>query len=490
MKFYLMPLALLFVLTTTCTAWSAPLTTYIAEFSVNGADKPAETKSTIQTLLLTRLAGEKITTVTKPEGAMLQVSGSYLQSGAMFSLDAAVTNSSGTVVTRAFSQGKSADDLIPAVTALAKSLTEGIEKGVAAVTPAPAAAVAPVPVAALAPAPVATPDIIKSTQPVPAAESGPTFFKIDGAAGSMALGRTLPGGERELFVAGSRTLRYYRLGTELKLMAEIPYKVYEKLLSVDTADLDGDGTPEIYVTVMTNDVLKSQVWTVDGTTLKKIAGPLPYLFRAVATGSGGPKLYAQQMSGSNNFSGAVAELVKTGNDYGLKDNVTLPRGGYLYNFTVLKGSKGEKNPAIIDRSGYLKVFTPGLDELWKSSEEFGGSEMFIRGGERDPISDDVTRKTYLDPRLVITATGDLLVPKNTESWFMRNKHYYSGSSLYCFVWNGSVLHEKWHTKPTDYYMADFAYDNTSHELFMLEVVAKEEGIFDKGASRLVIKKIE
>jgi hypothetical protein len=39
-------------------------------------------------------------------------------------------------------------------------------------------------------------------------------------------------------------------------------------------------------------------------------------------------------------------------------------------------------------------------------------------------------------------------------------------------------------------MADFAYDNTSHELFMLEVVAKEEGIFDKGVSRLVIKKIE
>ena len=73
---------------------------------------------------------------------------------------------------------------------------------------------------------------------------------------------------------------------------------------------------------------------------------------------------------------------------------------------------------------------------------------------------------------------------------MRNKHYYSGSSLYSFAWNGSVLHEKWHTKPTDYYMADFAYDNTSHELFMLEVVAKEEGIFDKGASRLVIKKIE
>ncbi len=489
MKLYLIPLAVLFVITTTCTAWSAPLTTYIAEFSVSGADKPAETKSTIQTLLLSRLAGDKITTVTKPDGAALQVSGSYLQSGAMFSLDAAVTNSSGAVVTRAFSQGKSVDDLIPAITALAKSLTDGIEKGAAVAAPVPAAVV-PVPVAAAVPVPVAAPDIIKSTQPAPAAVSGPTFFKLDGAAGSMALGRTLPSGERELFVTGSYTLRYYRLGTELKLLAEIPYKVYEKLLSVDTADLDGDGTPEIYVTMMANDLLKSQVWTVDGTTLKKIAGPLPYLFRTVTTGSGVPKLYAQMMSGSNKFSGAVAELVKSGNDYILKDDVKLPHEGYLYNFMVLKGSKGEKNPVIIDRSGYLRVFTPGLDELWKSSEEFGGSEMFFWGAERDPASDDAKRKVFLEPRMVITAAGDLLVPKNTESWFMRNKHYYSGSSLYSFSWNGSVLHEKWHTKPTDYYMADFAYDNTSHELFMLEVVAKEEGIFDKGVSRLVIKKIE
>lgn len=490
MKLHRMYLVLLLLTTVAATAWSAPLTTYVTEFSVSGAAQPETVQKTIRTLLLTRLAGDKIATVTTQDGATLQVSGSYLQSGAMFSLDAAVTNSSGTVVTRAFSQGKSVDDLIPAVTALAKSLTDGIEKGAASVASVPAAAVAPVPVAAVAPAPVALPDIIKATQPPPPPVSAPAFFKLDGAAGSMALGRTLPGGERELFVTGSRTLRYYRLGTELKLMAEILYKVYEKLLSVDTADLDGDGTPEIYVTMMANDVLKSQVWTVDGTVLKKIAGPLPYFFRTVATGSGVAKLYAQQMSGSNNFSGAVAELIKTGNDFGLKDNVTLPRGGYLYNFTVLKGSKGEKNPVIIDRGGYLKVFTPGLDELWKSSEEFGGSEMFFWGAERDPVSDDAKRKVSLDPRMVITAAGDLLVPKNTESWFMRNKHYYSGSSLYSFAWNGSVLHEKWHTKPTDYYLADFAYDDKSHELFMLEVVAKEEGIFDKGASRLVIKKIE
>ncbi len=482
MKLHRMYLALLLLVTVAATAWSAPVQTYVAEFSVSGAAQPEAVQKTIRTLLLTRLADDKIATVTTQDGTTMQVSGSYLQSGTMFSLDATVTSNTGAVITRAFSQGKSADDLIPAVTVLAKSLSDGIEKGVAAV--------APVATAAQAPVQMPVPDIIKSTQPVPAPVSGPAFFRLDGAAGSMALGRTLPGGERELFIAGSRVLRYYRLGTELKLMVEIPFKVYENLLSVDTADLDGDGTPEIYVTVMTNNVLKSQVWTVDGTTLKKIAGPLPYLFRAVATGSGGPKLYAQQMSGSNNFSGAVGELIKTGNDYGLKDNVSLPRGGYLYNFTVLKGSKGEKNPAIIDRNGYLKVFTPGLDELWKSSEEFGGSEMFIRGGERDPISDDATRKVFLDPRMVITAAGDLLVPKNTESWFMRNKHFYSGSSLYSFAWNGSVLHEKWHTKPTDYYMADFAYDNTSQELFMLEVVAKEEGIFDKGASRLVIRKVE
>ncbi len=472
MNSHLILAALLCVGTMSGTAWSAPVMTYVAEFSVSGASKPEELKTTIQTLLLSRLASEKIMTQARPEGAEIRVTGSYLLSGNIFSLDAAAANSAGTVIVRAFTHGKSPDELIPAVGTLAKSLSEGIDKGIASMA-APQASVLP-------------PEIIKPTRTVQA--TGQVILKLEGALSGLAVGRTFPGGERELFVVGNQKLRYYRQGTELKLLAEIPYKVFEKVLAVDTADLDNNNIPEIYVTVMNGETLASQVWTVDGTGLKQIAGPLPYFFRTVTSTGGVKKLYAQQISGTADFYGDVAEVIKSGESYVVKNPVKLPKPGYLYNFNLLKGIKGDSNPIISDRSGYLRVYNQAGDELWKSSEEYGGSETAFK---RSDFSDgNGYRQVFLDQRMIVKANGELLVPKNTGSWFILNKHSYSHSSLYCFAWDGGNLEEKWHTRQSDYYLADFAYDENSRELLMLEVVAKEEGVFDKGASRLVIRKVD
>lgn len=470
-------LAIIILLLTACSAaWCAPVTTYIAEFSVSGVNKPEEMKATIQTLLLSRMSGEKIATVNKPDGAQIKVTGSYLQSGTIFSLDAVAQNSTGAVVARAFSQGKNQDELIPAVGSLAKSLYDGIAKGsVSAVTTSSLSLPA---------------DVVKPVRTVQA--TGQTVHRMDGALSGIAIGRTLPEGERELFIVGNRTLRYYRQGAELTLMAKIPYRVHERVISVDTADLDNDNVPEIYVTVLNGEMLASQVWVVDGTSLKQIAGPLPYFFRAVTGAGGVKKLYAQQISGNADFAGEVSEVVKSGSSYKLVNPVKLPKLGYLYNFNVLKNSKGEASPVIFDRSGFLKLFSPAGDELWKSSEEFSGSETFFNRSDLDSLrnSGSAYRRVYLDQRIIVKPDGELLVPKNSATWFMLNKHSYAHNSLYCFSTGGSYLEEKWHTSQSDFYLADFGYDAASRELLMLEVVAKEEGIFDKGASRLVIRKLD
>lgn len=487
MKLHRMYLVFLLLAMSVTTSWGAPVPTFVAEFSVSGAAKPDEVRSIIQTLLLSRMAGEKIATQATSKGAEITISGSYLLSGSMFSLDAAAVNSSGTVVTRAFTQGKAPDDLIPAVGALAKSLADGINKGAIPVVKAPAAAAA-----ALVPVVVApSPDIVVA--PVSASVTKYAgIHTMAGALSGLAVGRTLPGGERELFVTGTHALRYYRQGAALKLLAEISYKVNEKVLAVDCADLDNDTVSEIYVTIMDGEVLASQVWKVDGAALKQIAGPLPYYFRTLIGAGGVKKLYAQQISGTADFAGDVAEVVRVGSGYGVKNPIKLPKGGSLYNFNVLRGPKGETSPVVADTSGFVRIFNSAGDELWKSSDEFGGSETFFKraeiGGQRSNETGE--RQVFIQQRMIVKGNGELLVPKNSESWFMKNKHSYSKSSLYCFAWNGSDLEEKWHTKQNDYYLADFAYDENSRELLLLEVVAKEEGVFDKGTSRLVVRKVD
>jgi hypothetical protein len=473
-------LSAILILAAVCTsAWSAPLTTYVAPFAVSGAAKPDEMKSTLQALLLSRLAGDKIATVATPEGADITVTGSYLQSGSFFSLDAAATTRAGVVIVRAFSQGKSPEELIPGAGSVAKALSAGIEKGfvaTAATTALPASTFTP------------TPGLVKPAPTVSA--SGQTILKLDGALSGIALGRTLPNGERELFIVGDHYLRYYRQGAGLKLVAEIPYRIYEKVLAVDTAALDGDTIPEIYVTVMDGEKLVSQVWTVDGTALKKIAGPLPYYFRSV-TGSGGvKKLYAQQITGKADFSGDVSEVVKKDGAYALGAPVKLPKPGYLYNFNFFKDAKGETDAILFDQNGNLRVYNPAGDDIWKSGDGYGGSETFFTRSDPESVRGDGIRQVFLDKRIIVMPDGELLVPKNFSSWYILDKHAFGHSSLFCFAWNGTDLVEKWHTNQTDYYMSDFVYDVSSRELLLLEVVTKEGGAFSRGASRLVIKKLE
>jgi len=474
MKSYLIKLLFIFMLTVATTAWSAPVTTYIAEFSVSGVSdviKSEEIKATIRTLLLSRLTSEKISTTSQPEGVEIKISGSYLLSGSVFSLDAAAANNTGKVIARAFAQGKSPDDLIPAVGTLAKSLEEGINRGqAAAVTPQSSPKES---------------DIIKAAPSPPAV--GQNILKVDGALSGLALGRTLPGGERELFMIGSHVLRYYRQGKELKLMAEIPFKVFEKVLAVDTADLDGNGSPEIYVTVITNDILASQVFVVEGASLIKTADRLPYFFRTIFLPDGVKKLYAQQMSNRSDFAGDVSEVRLTKDGYTLSNPLKMPKSGYLYNFALLKKAEKTLVTVLLDRGGFLRAYSVGGDELSKGVLEVGGSETYF---QRSDLSGEGPRKVYLEQRMIRTPKGELLVAKNTASWFMLGKNSYSKSALYAFTWDGANLNETWHTRQNDYYLADIAYDESSHEVLMLEVVAKEEGLFDKWKSRVVIRKVE
>ncbi len=475
MKSCVIPALLLFITITAQSAWSAPVATYVAGFSVSGSENPEAMKTTIQTLLLTRLAGEKITTQAKSEGAEIKVTGSYLLSGNVFSLDAVAVNNAGTVLTRAFTQGKNPDEFIPALGTLAKALSDGIEKGIAAVVPQ---------------TPVLPANIIKAARTAPVTELA--IHKLAGTLSGLAVGRTFPGGERELFIVGNQTLRYYLQGSELKLLANIPYKVFEKVIAVDTADLDNNGIPEVYVTVMNGDALVSQVWTVEGASLKQIAGSLPYFFRAVTSGGGAKKLYAQQISHREDFFGDVSEVIKTGEGYQLGHPIKLPKEGYLYNFNLIRGFKGEANTIIIDRNRYLKVFTPSGEEIGKSSEEYSGSETHFRRSDLDSMrrGESGFRNVYLDQRIIVKANGELLVPKNSGSWYALSKHKYANNSLFCFAWDGASLEEKWHTSQIGFYLADFAYDEGSRTLISLEVVAREEGIFDKGESRLVIRTLE
>jgi hypothetical protein len=334
-------------------------------------------------------------------------------------------------------------------------------------------------------------DIVRVATVAELAASGWISQKFPGELIGIAVGRTLGSGEREVFLAGIHSVQYFLQGKELKLQAEITLPVFKQILAIETADLDADGTPELYLTVMNGDELVSEVWTLAGTSLQKLAEKLPYYFRAISMQGREKKIYAQQSARDSDFFGDIHELKKKDALFGISEPLKLPRYANIFNFATFLNKEGKRLFAVLKQDGYLLVFDETGKNLWESSDKYGGSETFFT--REDLANMNVTgaarRKIFLQQRITVTRDGEIIVPKNDGFFVIGNNRSYTKNSVFSFAWNGVALDELWHTKQSQNYLADYRYDEERKELLMLEVV-KKAGILDKGASALFIKKVE
>ena len=479
------------------TAWSGQIKAYVATFAVSGAPNKDELKSALQTLMMSRLSGEAIMVVDSPAASDIQVSGSYLLFGRIFSIDAVAKNSAGQILARSFVQGDSQDQLIPAMSKLAQAMAEEVVKAYASRTAQKSAADVGVPggkgsVAVGSEPPGANNSELIRPQAIEKS-SGANWVsqRIAGVMAGIAQGRTLPNGEQEIFLAGDSSLRYYLKGKDMKLIAEVSLGIGDKILSIDSSDLDGDGVPEVYLTVLNGDNLVSRVWVPSDNTLKKVADNLAYFFRGIALDGKDKKIYAQEKGIDGEFYGDVYELVKSGDKFTLKNPIKLPKFGNLYNFNRFTDAQGKSNFILFNPDGYLMVYSPEREQLWKSSDKFGGSELYFNRPASSSVSASsaFNRTVFLDQRIVVTREGEIIVPQNAGFWVIGNSRSYSKNSVFAFTWNGSSLEEKWRTRQGQNYLADFTYDASTKELLLLEVVQKE-GLIEKGASAVYLKKVE
>lgn len=503
-KLLILACSLLLLILTAGIASAAQIKVYVSEFAITGAANKDDLKTTLQTLLASRLSGDSLLSVDSPAGADVLVKGSYIAFGKIFSIDAVARDAGGRVIARSFQQGESQDELIPAVGKLGQGLaTEIAAKAVAAPsTPAQPLRSMPAPVAQDIEKPeqasggdiVRTPlasDIVKPQDVTRTASGGWLSQRLTGELIAIAPGKLMADGSQDFYLAGDKSLRLYRKSDNLKLLAEVTFGAREKVLGIDSADLDKDGMPEAYVTIMDGESLASQVWVADGNNLKRVAAKLPYYFRGIALEGGERKVYVQQMSSDRDFYGDIFELVKTGNTYEAKNPFKLPRFGHLFNFNRFRDSTGASNWVVINDDGYLIVYSPSGEELWRSSDKFGGSETYFLREDLANVrtTGDPNRWTFLEQRITVTPAGDVIVPKNGGMFVIGNNRAYKKSSIYCFAWNGSSLDEKWHTKQSQNYLPDYFYDHSRRELVNLEIV-KKEGLLTGGASMVAVRKVE
>jgi len=499
-----LPVLLLALLTAQITI-AAPLRVYVAEMNAIGVQNRDEMKITLQTLLASRLTTERIVAVASPAEADAVITGTYVTIGKIFSLDAIAKTSSGKTLTRSFVQGEGQDALIPSVSTLADKLSAELSKIYFSPTTGPATLAAPTSpgfgtptVSAPPPAlvrkdqqVVRTPDgdFIKP-QDTHQGASGWISNRLNGAANLMAVGKTLADGSREIFLAEELRISYYRQAATMKLIAEAEISNAEKILSLDTLETD-DGSLDIYITTLRSGEPDSRVMRVQGDKLVTVAEKLPYYFRTFKLGGGPKKLYAQAAGREDDFYGEVFEATRSGSTITLKNPIRMPRYGTIYSFNQFVDKDGKRYTVVINPDNYLIVYDQARTELWRSTDKFGGSELYFQK-EDDAnvrVSGDRFRWTFMNQRIQVTAAGDVLVGKNDGFWVLGNARSYKKGAVHCLAWNGSSLEEKWRTRDTQNYMPDYWFDEGRNELLILQVVQRA-GISVRGASSLSIKKVE
>ena len=488
-------------------ALAAPVRVFVADMNAVGVHNKDELRLTLQALLASRLNSDKITAVGSATEADAIVSGTYVTIGKIFSVDAMAKTSAGRTLTRAFVQGESQDELIPAVGKLADKLSAELTKiyftdNTATLTAPPASF--PAPAKTFSPISAPKSDIIKKEQvrPAPVTEfikpeeyehgstSGWVSKRLNGAANLLAVGRSLAGGDREIFLAEDHRVAFFRQGVVMKLVTEIEFAPSEKIVSLDTID-NGNNSVELYVTIIRSDELASQIWRLKDDRLVKVAENLPYYFRALSLAGAPKKLYAQSMGRSSDFYDDLAEVIRNGAKITLGNRIKPPRFGDIYSFNQFTDSDGKTFSVVINPDGYLVVHDQDLKELWRSNDKFGGSELYfqVNDSENSRVTGQNFRWIFMNQRIQVTSKGDVLIGKNEGFMVLGNARKYKKGSVYCFSWNGSSLEEKWRTRDTQNYMPDYFYDEARNELLILQTVQRS-GITTRGAASLAIKKVE
>lgn len=469
------------------------LKVFVKDVNAVGGQNKDEMKLTLQTLLASRLNGTTVISVGSATEADLIVSGTYISIGKIFSLDALAKNNYGKVIARSFVQGESQDELIPAVGKLAEKLILELNKNITSSSASSNVAVIAAPqqqsdiIKAEHIRPAITEDFIKK-EVVSPTNGGWQNKRLEGAANLLAVGSTFPNGDQEIFLAEDLRISYYRKGSDLKLITSLELGNAGKIISIDT--LKRDGKTELYVTTIYSSDLLSKVFQVQGDKLVLVAEKQPYYFRVAALAGGTQKLYVQGMGRDDDFYGDINEAKFTGSKIELQKAIKMPRFANIYTFNQFGDKEGKTYTTTFNPDGYLLVYDQGGNELWRSNDKFGGSELYFqREGADARVTGDVNRWIFMNQRIIVTNKNEVIVGKNDGFWILGNARTYKKGSVYNLVWNGSSLEEKWRTRDTQNYMPDFVLDESRNELVLLQVVQRK-GLSSRGASSISIKKIQ
>ncbi len=287
---------------------------------------------------------------------------------------------------------------------------------------------------------------------------------------AMAVGDLTGDGTMKVAISDGQGVHIYDLEKGgLKELWSTPGEATDNVIALDAADINGNGTAELFVSNATKQGPRSYVLEYRDGKFVKIWNEVPLYFRVLPDESNVLHLYGQAGGEAGAaFGGPVRQYTWQGKQYAPTMVVPLPNQfNAIYGFALADlDGKGVPDILVLDKLDHLRVFDRKGIEIYRSSDRYGGSELFLEAypdgaGPATHAAIEPNRQILQGRMYFQDLFGDgkkqLIVPQNTPSTgYMFTTRLYDKGKIMGLSWDSLSMQAMWQTRELPGYLADYA----------------------------------
>jgi len=265
-------------------------------------------------------------------------------------------------------------------------------------------------------------------------------------------------------------------------------------INVESADINGNGRPEIFVTAMFGGKVFSYVIEFQEGGYRRIAD-VPGFLRVLTYPGKGAVLIGQAYDPATFFAGQPKVYSAVDGKYIAGAEFTLPKELGLYGWTY--ANLGDRQPLLValDDDDYLTVYS-GLTMVWKSAEQYAGAGLFVYKPvtgidavlSRQATALDKSQRVKIRGRVVAgdlnnDGRDEIVIQKNIGSSMLG---VFTGAELSGLAWTGARLEQVWSVRDISGPVYDIALIPQGTGVPQVAALVKAKGgLFTKDAMQVM-----